>query len=675
MKYLFLTAIMFSAILSSNAQTKVAGDSPYTFAPTSSLAITGADIVGRQSKQFDGEVQAAAWQSVFTTEASYFFHYTINSPASTVIEYDQASNSLSLVRTSALFAADNSISTRVGVMRSNNDGQSWTFDVLQNIVGFLGMPNMAQIRNGTDPLAWPIFIYGVGYGQTGSVLGHYTSYYRADGSVQELPFSSPPSGKPNYQWSAADLAVDKENNSILGVSQLGVVTNSGAQYGEYGFFNFGLDFQDFVKEGTVDAFGTSVFRQISPPNPNSTLGTAPLMDVDSDNRIYVAFNNLMPTGDNRTVAVATSEDQGVTWSALNVMPTSLINEFKTSIGVDVLVQFGLLPYQGSAFIVTNPNEFSYFYRAAAGPFVAGDTTQFNIQNHLVIEARYSGGVWSLSRAADLAIGLGIEGVRLEYPEYSIDDARVAFDSLPRVVVDAASRGIELEVAKSGDGNLVIKYLDQVPGRIIEINPPVLLMTVTDAGDTVEASAPLDTLAWTDIFVASRPLSGGDWSAPTNVSDDRTFNHGTFMPREVPSLQRIPLVQMRSLGNMNRIFANMPAELISSLADRPADVQFAMVNNITGVEQERAYDFRINNVVPNPTLNTSELTFTLDKGAVVSVDLFDVLGNKVRTITTPAFVTAGVHGVSVDVNTLAAGQYHVAITVGGNRLTRSLVVVK
>lgn len=675
MKHLFLAVVTFAAITGGNAQTPTTGNVPFQSVSSVPLSITAGDIVGRKDKPFDGNTQAAAWQTVFRTEARYLFHFSQNSPAATVIEYDAPSNSLSLVRSAATFAGDGSITAKVGVMRSNDMGQSWTFDVVKDLVGFFGMPNMAQIRTGSNPLAWPVFLYGVGYGQTGTPLGYYTAYYRVDGQVSELAFSAPPSGQPNYKWNAADLAVDKENMSIMGISQLDYVRSIGVQYGEYGFFNFSLGAEDFVTEGTVDNFGTSVFAQPNPPNTDGSLGTPPLLDIDADNRIYAAFNNILPGGEARTVVVATSEDQGVTWSALNAMPTSLISQLKTTIGADVIIQLGLTAYQGSAFIVTAPNEFSYFYRVAAGPFAAGDTTQFNIRNHYVLEARYKAGVWTLAPAAELFLGLGIEGVRLEYPEYSIDTSTYASDNVPRVSVEASGRSIEIEVAKTGDGNLLIKYLDQVPDKVIEINPPVALRVRDAQRNLVDASDLLDSLAWTDIFIASRPLTGNAWSTPVNVSNDMAFNKGTYMPREVPSLSKIPLVQIRSLVGTGPITSRLPAVLVESLADQPGDVQFATVDNVTDVREERTYAFRINNVVPNPALNLADVTFSLDNGAPVTAELFDVLGNKVRTIIAPTFLGAGLHGVSLDVNTLAAGQYYVAVTVGGKRLTRSLVVVK
>lgn len=675
MKYLFLAAILISSFTVSTAQLKVAGQNPAAKAPAAPVAISAADIGERQTKYFDGVTQAASWRAVDTTDAQYFFHYSQSTPASTVIEYDGPSNSLSLVRSLATFAPDNTVTTKVGVMRSNNMGQSWTFDVLQDIPGFLGMPNMAQIREGTNPLNWPVFIYGVGYALDRSPLGYFKSIYRVDGQTTELSFSNPPSGRPNYIWSAADLAVDKENRSIMGISQLDYVRNIGVQFGEYGFFNFSLASEDFFPEGTVEAFSTSVFRQGNPPNPDGSLGTSPLLDVDADGRIYAAFNNLMPVGEARTVVVATSEDQGSTWSPLNIMPTGLISALETSLGLDVIIQPGLTPYQGSAFIVTSPNEYSYFFRVAAGPFTPGDTTRFNITNHIILEARYSGGVWSLDTVANLALGLSVEGVSVEYPEYSIDEVRTAQRGTPHIVVDAAGRSIELEVAKTGDGNLLVKYLDEVPGKIIEINPPVALMVISDQGDTIDASAALDTLIWTDIFVTSRPLSGGTWKTPVNVSNDMAFNKSTYMPREVPSLQQIPLIQIQSVGSTNAMFANMPPTLIGALSNRPGVVQFAVVNDVTDVADERTFDFNVNSVAPNPSNNTAELTFTLDNGATVTAELFDVLGNKIRTVIAPSFISAGLHGVSVDVNTLTAGQYYVTVNVDGKRVTRSLVVVK
>ena len=156
-----------------------------------------------------------------------------------------------------------------------------------------------------------------------------------------------------------------------------------------------------------------------------------------------------------------------------------------------------------------------------------------------------------------------------------------------------------------------------------------------------------------------------------------FNRATFIPHEIPSLTRVPIMQVRGTLFGDRISTKLPAELIFAMSDQGGDVQFGQFDATTvGVEDnERTYAFRINNVVPNPALNLTDVTFTLDKGATVSAELFDILGNKVRSLIMPTFLGVGIHGVSVDVNSLTAGQYYVAVTVGGNRLTRSLIVVK
>lgn len=679
MKYLFLAVLMVAAISSSTAQTKIADLSPIKRVSAGPMSITAADIAGRTAKPFDGNTQGVTWKQIATTTALYNFHYSTFSNASTVIEYDLPSNSLSVVVSNAVFSANNELSSTLGVLRSLDDGATWGLDVIKpSSPGFIGTPNLAQIKNGTNPSLWSVFIYGLTFGGDRSNLGYYTAYYRADGSVSELPFSASPSGGANYEWGSIDLDVDKENNSFVGASQLGVVTNSGAQYGAYGFFNFSPEAGDFIKEGIPSAWALSKFRQISPPNPNSTLNTAPHIDHDVDGRIYAAFNNMLADSTTRTILVSTSVDGGLTWSTdFNMMPPSLLTEFGLAKDQDVVVQISLTPYRGSAFIVTAPNEYSYFFRVVSGDRVPTDPTQFNIAHHYILEARYRAGVWSLVDVADMNIGLSIEGARLEYPSYEIDNGRSTAQGRPVLVVDASSRGVEVEVGRTVDGqNLVVKFLDEVPGKAIEINPPITLMVVSDQGDTIEASAPLDTLAWTDIFVVNRKVTDAAWSAPTNITDDAAFNKATFMARDIPSLTEIPLIQIRSVPATGPITSQIPANVMDAVTNLTGSVQYANASTVVGVEDlERTYAFRISNVVPNPALGFSDVTFTLDKGAIVSLDLFDVLGNKVRTLVTPTFMTSGPHGVSVDVSSLTSGQYHVAVTVNGNRLTRALTVVK
>ena len=71
---------------------------------------------------------------------------------------------------------------------------------------------------------------------------------------------------------------------------------------------------------------------------------------------------------------------------------------------------------------------------------------------------------------------------------------------------------------------------------------------------------------------------------------------------------------------------------------------------------------------------AEVTFTLDRPATTTVELYDLMGNKISTVYSQ-FLSAGLHGVNVDASVLAAGTYNLALVVDGQRSMKSFVVIR
>jgi hypothetical protein len=149
---------------------------------------------------------------------------------------------------------------------------------------------------------------------------------------------------------------------------------------------------------------------------------------------------------------------------------------------------------------------------------------------------------------------------------------------------------------------------------------------------------------------------------------------TYMPDVVPTLDSIPVV--RIMGSNTGIAATMPRQAFQLVWSGTAVVDFSMLNPLTSSvdSEERTYAFRFNNVAPNPVTGTAEVTFTLDRSAATSMELYDLMGNKISTVYSQ-FLAAGLHGVNVDASLLAAGTYNLALVVDGQRTMKSFVVIR
>jgi hypothetical protein len=243
---------------------------------------------------------------------------------------------------------------------------------------------------------------------------------------------------------------------------------------------------------------------------------------------------------------------------------------------------------------------------------------------------------------------------------------------PAIVVAANGRGHEIQVARTADNaNLVVKYVDQNPDRK---NTFTAVRRFQSANGTYNEVEPYVENFDTDLFITSRPMNSSQWTSAINCTDDKDHTYRTYIPEIVPSLEKIPVIRMIGT-NTGAIPTLLPREVFQIMYNNSCAVDFAMVNPSTaGVEDELRYDFRFNNVAPNPVSGTAEVTFTLDRPAIVTMEVFDMIGNKLATVYTQS-LNSGLHGVNVDASTYTTGTYNLALVVDGKRTMKSFVVVR
>lgn len=83
---------------------------------------------------------------------------------------------------------------------------------------------------------------------------------------------------------------------------------------------------------------------------------------------------------------------------------------------------------------------------------------------------------------------------------------------------------------------------------------------------------------------------------------------------------------------------------------------------------------ITSLYPNPTNNTATVGITVPNGGVGSVEVWNVLGERIATLA-DGMITSGSHVYTLDARTLQAGRYFVALKVDGRSATQSFSVVR
>ncbi len=103
------------------------------------------------------------------------------------------------------------------------------------------------------------------------------------------------------------------------------------------------------------------------------------------------------------------------------------------------------------------------------------------------------------------------------------------------------------------------------------------------------------------------------------------------------------------------------------------VRFVCDSNFTeGVDNVSSNGFSVSPNYPNPFNKTTEFNVTLPQASMVSVDVFNMLGQKVWSMM-PGKMGAGVNVVSINAASLSAGIYFYRVTVNQNSITQKMVV--
>lgn len=212
---------------------------------------------------------------------------------------------------------------------------------------------------------------------------------------------------------------------------------------------------------------------------------------------------------------------------------------------------------------------------------------------------------------------------------------------------------------------------------IEPGTVVLELTRDDIGapptipgisfDTVDLSSHASALA---------TLSGGLFVSVSNAGTDENtlvipLSEFTGLPAENPSWFHVDFGNGRTWAN----FSNISVGGQPRFQDRVAPIRASFVTSTAGEEEVVLPEaFVLENNYPNPFNPSTSIAFQLPAPTAARLAVFDLLGREVAVLV-DGVTPAGRHEVQFDASRLASGVYLYALDVGGERLTRSMLLMK
>ncbi len=628
----------------------------------------------------------------------------------TPFQYEPISNTLGIILSrygrTATYDQDSLLISYVNFYYSNDYGATWNSVVLDssNNVFVNSSFGMTNPGNETNPLNLNIAVFGPNYTKAKDyrMEAHYWIIYNGKDKTKEVfPEAGPLSfnDKQDY-WFYTRMLTTKDMYYVYARLQprADEFNNLLSQFGTYGFGRTDVSLNEYYSSIPTKWKYDNFYVQ--PGNLGSTFNDRMYMDADADGNLYACFNNILAGAETtkyqeRLPMVTKSTDKGNTWSDYDKVPFETIKAFLATYGGNTEIKnssFQTIPYTSnysqSAFVVTGPDQYSYFYRLLV--VKTADTVEM-----LLAEARkVSGQPWKM--------------VPIAWVNGAITSIRdTAGTAIPQDIFERAENENEIEVTKTLDGqNIVVKWVDYAlidpnTAKMVSWDTPAYLTTSMGYNPGMR----IDSMWTNDVFFAHRGVNDDEWSDPINATNDKWFNKITYIPPVIKDLNNIPIFEYvvrefkaanYTQANKNYIRANAPYNYPYQLQNRiqernvPQNIVFGVfdisnpipLTNPTimpdkgglSVEEFINTEFSINGINPNPANDNVEFAFTLKAYANVNIEIYNSMGQLVKSIYEGSLAD-GVYGQSANVSDLAVGTYYVAITVNGKRVAQVLNVVR
>jgi hypothetical protein len=256
----------------------------------------------------------------------------------------------------------------------------------------------------------------------------------------------------------------------------------------------------------------------------------------------------------------------------------------------------------------------------------------------IVHAYKENGAWGLKRVAEYSGSI---------PIFQQIDATSG-----SLTNDTSSRGNEIQVARTLDGkHLVAKWIDFVPYMIDDQETEV-----------------------SDIFFSVYDIEKGTWSEKRNVTRDNEFDKLTWLPQTLPNIKEIPVLSIvtnstNTPGTQDYLNDQLRIDLECSVVSTVFDPLTVSVQE----ENEIIVDNGIY-VSPNPMSNNAEIGFTLKQSSFVTIEIVNILGEKVATVFANQ-LDAGYKAMYVSTETMSAGSYYINIRTAQGSASTPITIIK
>ncbi len=620
--------------------------------------------------------------------------------ATTPISYDPASNLLSIAMIDFIFD-DSGVfqETELFTLNSNDGGGTWDRSTvfrdpnkeIAPMIPSIALTNASKTENIEDVLSvfYAPIVYrnnGAGMTNTGAGGGSFVFYSPDFDGYYQIESDGPESGgndnDPQY-WNVLGLSTTLESDHVIGYGTLDPESEA-SQYGYYGYWGFDFDEQQTISNNPEE-WWTKHFRQVE---SKTTSFNAPIkVGEDSEGTLYSVVNNIFATDeDTRVVAISKSTDKGENWSSFEQIPTTAMTDFIAEFGgYTDFSSPASTAYQGSSqLFVRGINDISYITRV----YIFNPDDEDLEARYFIVDIRYNDGSWSVNPIVELET-FG--------PPMFTEDESTSGDNDPNnekydlEMQNPASYGFgfgnSVRITRTADGsNIVLYWIDGVPGKFQTFEPFNVYTTRRNqlTGEDEKVFEPIDSLQVFDIFSKVYNVDSDTWEETKNITRDDDAEYFFHIPEYIKSVDKAHILTYDTDINLasTSLLFNFPDPIkrlmwaippferhVEYDARKPEDAKTSVQNTLDfNVELKDAY--------PNPVVNSSsvEIGFTLEKNAVVSLELFNSVGNKVSTIINNKYMKDNVYK-NVNISDLVSGTYYYQLTVDGITFTKKLVVIK
>jgi hypothetical protein len=232
----------------------------------------------------------------------------------------------------------------------------------------------------------------------------------------------------------------------------------------------------------------------------------------------------------------------------------------------------------------------------------------------------------------------------------------------------AGNGTDLAFGRYGNGGLTIH-----PQIGFDGNNNVFLVysSVSEATDTINYNAALR-----HIFLTYSTDMGATWSTPEDlVPSAAQGGDGEYQEGVWPSIAK------NNGNNVHIVYQRDPCpeyfvnntSVYGPQNTSTNDIIYVSWTNAVGVSEiTKANSFTMSQNYPNPVNGNTRFELNLNANSDVTVELYNVLGKLVKTETFTS-LNAGTNVINLDLAGFNAGLYTYSVTVGAEKLTRTLMV--